>query len=71
MMIGLLLLIVVLAFHSIALDGGMEGLKFYLVPDLQRMKDAGILETVVAAMNQAFFHAEPGDRSHGYLRQLY
>ena len=33
----------------------MDGLKFYLVPDMRRMRDAGILETVVAAMNQAFF----------------
>lgn len=55
MMLGLLALIVVLAVNSVSLEGGMEGLKFYLVPDLQRMKDAGILETVVAAMNQAFF----------------
>ena len=55
MMVLLLFIIVVLAVRGMTLEGGMEGLKFYLVPDLQRMKDAGILETVVAAMNQAFF----------------
>lgn len=55
MMVLLLLIIVVLAVRGMTLEGAMDGLKFYLVPDIQRMKDAGILETVVAAMNQAFF----------------
>ena len=55
MMVLLLFIIVVLAVRGMTLEGGLEGLKFYLVPDLQRMKEAGILETVVAAMNQAFF----------------
>ena len=55
MMIGLLLLIVVLAFHSIALDGGMEGLKFYLVPDWGRVEKSGLVNVIIAAMNQAFF----------------
>lgn len=55
MMIGLLLLIVVLAFHSIALDGGMEGLKFYLVPDWGKVEKSGLVNVIIAAMNQAFF----------------
>ncbi len=55
MMSLLLIIIVVLAVHSLTLKGGMEGLKFYLSPDWQRMKDIGIWETVTAAMNQAFF----------------
>ena len=55
MMVLLLFIIVVLAVRGMTLDGAVDGLKFYLVPDLQRMKEAGILETVVAAMNQAFF----------------
>lgn len=55
MMVLLLFIIVILAVRGMTLEGAMDGLKFYLVPDLQRMKDAGILETVVAAMNQAFF----------------
>lgn len=55
MMVLLLLIIVILAVRGMTLEGAMDGLKFYLVPDLQRMKEAGILETVVAAMNQAFF----------------
>lgn len=55
MMLLLLFIIVVLAVHSITLEGGTEGLKFYLLPDVQRMRDVGILETITAAMNQAFF----------------
>lgn len=55
MMIALLALIVILAINSMTLEGGMEGLKFYLLPDFKRMADIGIGTTIVAAMNQAFF----------------
>lgn len=55
MMAALLLIMVILAVNSMSLEGGMEGLKFYLVPDFARMMDVGILDTIVAAMNQAFF----------------
>lgn len=55
MMIALLSLIMLLAVNSLRLEGGMEGLKFYLLPDFKRMYDIGIGATVVAAMNQAFF----------------
>lgn len=55
MMSGLLVLIIVLAFHSLTLPGAMEGLKFYLVPSVNAVKDKGILSVIVAAMNQAFF----------------
>ncbi len=55
MMLLLLFIIVVLAVRSMTLEGGTEGLKFYLLPDVQRMRDVGILETITAAMNQAFF----------------
>ena len=55
MMSALLLIIVVLAVKSISLDGGMEGLKFYLVPDLERTLEVGLLDCIVAAMNQSFF----------------
>ena len=55
MMIALLALIIILAVHSMTLEGGMEGLKFYLLPDFKRMTDIGIGTTIVAAMNQAFF----------------
>ncbi len=55
MMTLLLLIMVVLAVRGMTLPGGTEGLKFYLLPDMQRMQDVGIFETVTAAMNQAFF----------------
>ncbi len=55
MMIALLIIMVVLAINSMFLDGGSEGLKFYLIPDLARMKDAGIVNVIVGAMNQSFF----------------
>ncbi|MDE6604159.1 MAG: sodium-dependent transporter [Lachnospiraceae bacterium] len=55
MMTLLLFIIVILAVRGMTLPGGMEGMKFYLLPDVQRMQDVGIVETVIAAMNQAFF----------------
>lgn len=55
MMIALLVIMVVLAINSIFMDGGSEGLAFYLLPDIDRIKDVGIGNVIVGAMNQAFF----------------
>lgn len=55
MMMALIVLMWVLAIHSLFLEGGMEGLKFYLVPSFSRMQEVGIGNVVVGAMNQAFF----------------
>lgn len=55
MMIALLVIMVILAVNSIFMSGGEKGLAFYLVPDFQKMRDAGIGNVIVAAMNQAFF----------------
>lgn len=55
MMLALLGIMVVLAINSIFMDGGTEGLKFYLIPDFGRMMDIGIGNVIVGAMNQAFF----------------
>ncbi len=55
MMLGLLALIALLAVHSLTLPGGMEGVKFYLLPDFGRAMEAGIGHVITAAMNQAFF----------------
>ncbi|MDE7332207.1 MAG: sodium-dependent transporter [Lachnospiraceae bacterium] len=55
LMIALLALIVVLAIHSVRLPGAMEGVKFYLIPDFQKMKEIGIGDVVFGAMSQAFF----------------
>ena len=55
MMMMLILLMWVLAFHSMTLSGGSKGLAFYLVPDFRRMADIGVGNVIVGAMNQAFF----------------
>ena len=55
MMMALILLMWVLALHSITLSGGAGGLAFYLIPDFQRMADIGVGSVIVGAMNQAFF----------------
>ena len=55
MMTALLVLIVVLAVHSITLSGAGEGLRFYLIPNLSMVEKVGIGNVISAAMNQAFF----------------
>ena len=55
MMIALLIIMVVLAVNSLFMPGAKEGLTFYLVPDFARMKEVGVVNTLVSAMNQAFF----------------
>ena len=60
MMLALLSIMVILAANSCRLDGAGEGLKFYLLPDLQKFKAAGFWNVLVAAMNQAFFSLSLG-----------
>jgi NSS family neurotransmitter:Na+ symporter len=55
MMVLLLAIIVILAVKSMTLPNAGEGLKFYLLPDFNRMQENGIWETIFAAMSQAFF----------------
>ena len=55
MMSGLLILIVILAIHSVILPGGQEGLKFYLAPNTENVRSVGLFNLIVGAMNQAFF----------------
>lgn len=55
MMTALLILIVVLAIHSMTLKGAGEGLSFYLKPNLESIREHGLINVLVAAMNQAFF----------------
>ena len=55
MMIALLVLILALAVNSILLSGAGEGIKFYLVPDFEKVSEIGIGNIVSAAMNQSFF----------------
>lgn len=55
MMIALLALMVGLAVYSCTLSNAAEGLKFYLIPSLDGIKEHGIWNVVSAAMGQAFF----------------
>lgn len=55
MMLCLLVLMAVLALHSMALPGGRPGLEFYLKPDFGKMAEAGIGDAVFAALGQSFF----------------
>ncbi len=55
MMIALLAIMVLLTINSVLTEGAGEGLKFYLIPNLENMKEAGIINVIVGAMNQSFF----------------
>ena len=55
MMLLLLALMVGLVVYSLTLDKASDGLKFYLVPSLERVSEYGIWTAVTAAMGQAFF----------------
>ena len=55
MMVALLFLILLLAAHSFTLSGAREGIRFYLVPSLDTVRDVGIGNVISAAMNQSFF----------------
>ncbi len=55
MMIALILIMIVLAINSIFLEGSGEGIKFYLMPNIQNIESVGLANVIVAAMNQAFF----------------
>lgn len=56
MMSALLVLMLVLAVHSLLLKGAGQGLRFYLKPDISKINGS----VVVAAMNQAFFTLSTG-----------
>lgn len=55
MMLILLGLIIILAVHSLMLPGGMDGLKFYLLPNPETVAEIGLFNVILAAVNQSFF----------------
>ena len=55
MMLALLVLIVILAAHSLTLSGAAEGIRFYLLPDFERAGKMGLWNIITAAMTQSFF----------------
>lgn len=60
MMSILIILIVILAIHSLVLPNAMEGVKFYLVPNLDAIKSRGLGAVVFDAMTHAFFTLSVG-----------
>lgn len=80
MMLALLAIMILLAINSIFLPGAGEGLSFYLLPSMEKFHEAGALNVIVAAMNQAFFTLSLGigamaifgsyiDRDHSLLTE--
>ena len=55
MMSALLVVMVVLAVRSVTLPGAGEGLKFYLLPSLDGIRQHGLWTVIYNAMGQAFF----------------
>nr|WP_296266079.1 sodium-dependent transporter [uncultured Merdimonas sp.] len=55
MMSALFLIMIILAVRSVFLEGAGEGIRFYLIPDFQKMQEIGIGNVIFGAMSQAFF----------------
>lgn len=55
MMSCLFLIMIAIIIRVLTLPDAMEGLKFYLLPDLKRAADTGMGNVISAAMGQAFF----------------
>lgn len=55
MMSSLFVVMLILVVRSVSLPGASEGLKFYLMPNFGNLVEHGLVETVFAAMGQAFF----------------
>ncbi|MBQ3124342.1 MAG: sodium-dependent transporter [Clostridia bacterium] len=55
MMILLFVLMIGIAIYSCTLDKAAEGLKFYLIPSLDAVKEHGLWTVISAAMGQSFF----------------
>ena len=60
MMLILLGLIVVLAIHSLTLDGAAKGIQYFLIPDMNKIEEAGLGNIIIEAMRQAFFTLSVG-----------
>lgn len=60
LMLCLLAIMLVLSVRALTLPGAYEGIKFYLMPNMQNFIDAGFFEVIFAAMGQAFFTLSVG-----------
>lgn len=55
MMTALIILMMILAVHSVFLKGAGEGMKFYLIPNFSKLAKLGWGNVIYNAMSQAFF----------------
>ena len=55
MMLALFILMIGLAVYSCTLPKAAEGLRFYLVPSVEHIREAGLWTVISSAMGQAFF----------------
>lgn len=61
MMPALFVMIVFVAVVALTMDGALEGVKFFLIPDWERItQSGGVGGIIVAAMGQAFFSLSVG-----------
>ncbi|WP_300129118.1 sodium-dependent transporter [Desulfovibrio sp.] len=60
MMLGLLLILVVLVIRALLLPDAGSGVRFYLMPDLEKFREVGFFNVCNAAMGQAFFALSVG-----------
>ncbi|MDR0469479.1 MAG: sodium-dependent transporter [Peptococcaceae bacterium] len=55
MMSALFVILLILVVRAVTLPGAAEGLKFYLIPSLDGIRQYGAAEVIFAAMGQSFF----------------
>lgn len=60
MMLALILLMIVMAIHSLTLKGSGKGLAFYLIPDWGQVQKRGLGNVIFDAMTHAFFTLSVG-----------
>ncbi len=60
MMSVLIIIMIILAVHSLLSPGAMKGVAFYLIPDFSSVAKNGIGNTIFAAMSHAFFTLSVG-----------
>lgn len=60
MMLALFALMIGLVVYALTLSNAAEGLKFYLIPSLDSIKEAGFWTVMTSAMGQAFFTLSVG-----------
>lgn len=71
MMSSLFVIMLILVVRATTLDGAVDGLKFYLLPDFGKMAENGFKEAVFAAMGQSFFTLSVRNWCTGNLWKLY